>query len=86
MRAPYHALIVTPTGDTSEVERGRLVVVNSTRESDKVFRGVVEDVGPHMEQPGLEQGAVAFYSSYVEVLDWHVVSQHHFLCFEPADS
>ena len=86
MRAAHHCIVVTPTGDAGEYEHGRIIVkLTPDNEQTTIYRGVVVDVGPHMEQEGLEPGCVVFYTGYYRVLDYHVVPTSAYLCFQPTE-
>lgn len=82
LKAAPHHLVVTPTGDNHETERGSLIVVNDT--DRRIYRGVVEHVGAHMPEDEVVPGCVAHYTSYYAVGDRHVVPVGNFIAWEES--
>lgn len=74
-------ILVTPTGDTNESERGRIIVVENTAPDQTIRRGVVEDVGS-IVQGKMVPGDVLFYTECYELLGKHVVPEQYVLGWE----
>jgi hypothetical protein len=85
LKAAAYCVLVTPTGDSDQVEHGRLTVVRNAAPEQKILRGVVLHVGPHV-QSDIDRGDVAHYHGFHEILDGqetrHVVPQQYLLAVE----
>lgn len=85
MRATAHAILVTPTGDDSETEKGRLVVVQNSGSRPKIYRGVVEHVGCHVADD-IKPGDVLHYNAYETLGEKHIIPEQHALAWESEDA
>lgn len=74
-------ILVTPTGNTNESERGRIIVVENSEPAHTVHRGVVEEVGT-IVQGKMQKGDVLFYTEHFTLLDKHVVPEQYVLGWE----
>lgn len=75
-------ILVTPTGDDHERQHGSLFIAGDER-AQKVYRGVVEDVGEHVEE-GIEIGNVAHYLDFIELDTKHLIPVQRLIAFEDA--
>lgn len=82
LHAAAHMILVTPTGDNSERERGRLIIAGDAQDV-KIYRGVVESIGKHVaEVEDIEIGFVAHYSGFAPLDEKHLVGIQSLLAYE----
>lgn len=89
MKAAGYCILVTPTGDDDQTQKGQLIVVHNDAPQRKTFRGVVEHVGKFV-QDDIEVGNVVHYAAYRELPKdggekadvWHVVPHQDLIAIE----
>lgn len=86
LKAAAHMILVTPTGDNREAERGGLFVIQNAPNESSLYRGVVEHVGKHVaDVEEVRVGNVAHYSQFAPIGDKHLVSMQALLAYEDDD-
>lgn len=87
LKAAAHTIIVQPSiADNDEHQRASGLFVAGDDGRPRLYRGVVLDIGAHIDEPNGEVGSVIHYSSYAVIgvgeLTLHVVTTQHILAFE----
>ena len=90
LKASSHVLIVQPSlakDDESRTRSGLFVAMDEPMAAP-VFRGVILDIGAHMDEPNAEVGGIVHYQNYVVIggagSETHIVGQQYALAFEAA--
>ena len=81
LKASAHSVLVRPTGDNDEIERGALLIVKNDNPKHKIFRGVVMHVGAHVVED-MAVGNLVHYGSYYELGEHHVVPDNQIIAYE----
>lgn len=91
LKASAHVLIVQPSlakDDESRTNSGLFIPSSDHHQHLPVNRGVILDIGAHLDEPNAEVGGVVHYQSYVPIGrdedELHVVGQQYALAFELA--
>lgn len=90
LKASAHVFIVQPSlaKDSESRTTSGLFVATTEPMADPVHRGVILDIGAHLDEPNAEVGGVVHYQRYVAIgggeSELHVVGQQYALAFEAA--
>ena len=87
LKAASHVFIVQPsTVDSNESRRQSGLFVAGDEQKPQLYRGVILDIGSHVDEPNAEIGGVILYSAYVPEGvgegTMHVVAAQYALAFE----